>query len=320
MRRGIESRFGKSSTGDEVIAGHDLHGTLAVVTGAGGIGRETALAFARMGADIILGSRRDDELAEAKSEIARAAPGVSVYTARVDLSEPRSIVAFADTVTDLGRPVGLLINNAGVAGCPLAYNSLGVERHIATNFLGHALLSTLLVPALRKGGQARIVCLTSSAHQFTPVILDDLSFRRRPYDKFLAYAQSKTACVLHAIYLGASLLPYGITVHAVHPGVVQTDIIRHLTDEDREMLASLQATLYVKTIAEGAATTVWAAVEPQLGGVEPLYLEDCGVAPVLDLPADTDYGYGVLRHALDRDAAKRLWLTAEKLLGRSLLL
>ncbi|GGZ15120.1 SDR family NAD(P)-dependent oxidoreductase [Novosphingobium colocasiae] len=306
------------STALQAIAGHNLKGMLAVVTGSGGIGRQAALALAAAGAEVVLGGRRAADLRQAEAEIGAAVPGAIVEGLPLDLESPASVEHFAQAVLGRERPVSFLVANAGVAACPQSFNELGVERHFATNVLGHALLTALLVPALRAASAARIVCLTSSAHQFTPVVFDDISFRHRLYDRLIAYAQSKTGCVLLAVHLGSQLAQYGITVHAVHPGLVQTDIMRHLSDEDRLSIATMQAGIQPKTAAQGAATVIWAAVEPRLAGQPTRYLEDCSVAPLIDFPMGNDYGYGVMAHALDFEAAAQLWAWAEGTLSRDL--
>lgn len=145
------------STAFDVVAGHDLSGKLAVVTGSGGIGRQSALAFAAAGAEVILGGRRGADLREAEAEIRAGVPGAVVHGLTLDLEASASVEQFAQMVLDRGRPVSWLVNNAGVAGCAHSCNDLGIERHFATNVLGHALLSTELVPALRAAGEARIV-------------------------------------------------------------------------------------------------------------------------------------------------------------------
>lgn len=222
-------------------------------------------------------------------------------------------------VAQLGKRtarIDMLVNNAGIMACPLAYSRTGCELQFATNHIGHFLFSCLLAPALAAAGSSRVVTLSSSAHKYTPVDFDDLHFRRKPYDKWLAYGQSKTANILFALEFGRRLQDQGVRSFAVHPGVIVTNLIRHLDEGDfRHMKAESAAKrtrMVFKTVPQGAATSVWAATSPDLAGQNGLYLEDCGIAPEVT-PGNHDSGY--LAYARDGEAAGRLWQVSEEIVG-----
>jgi len=319
MQIAVPTRFDRGSTGEEVAAGADLRGKLVVITGgSAGLGKETARILSKAGADLFLGARSAAQLELAQREL--AVDGRRVFTHALDLMDPLSVDAFASAVLDLGRPVDILLNNAGIMACPLTRNALGIEAQLATDYVGHAQLTSLLAKALVDAPAARVVTLSSIAHHFSPIVLEDLNFDRRPYDKWLAYGQAKTADALLSVRVAEALGAKGVTALTVHPGVIQTDLLRYLTPEDmaesqRRYAASPEQATSFKSIAQGAATSIWAAISPDLEGSEPLYLEDCRVASLIDEP---NFAHGVLPHALDKVAAREVWRAAEKMLGRAL--
>jgi NAD(P)-dependent dehydrogenase (short-subunit alcohol dehydrogenase family) len=195
--------------------------------------------------------------------------------------------------------------------CPLTRTREGWELQLATNHFGHFLLTALLAPALRAGAPARVVTVSSRGHRFSPVVFEDLHFERRPYDKWAAYGQSKTANVLFAVELDRRLSRAGVRGFALHPGAIVTELGRHLSRDD---LAELRARspggrgLVWKQVPAGAATSVWAATAPELEGRGGLYLEDCHVAAPRR-SQDDDEGYEVW--AVDAQAAERLWAASE---------
>lgn len=326
MQSKVASPFNIDSTAEEVIGSIDLTGKLAVITGGStGIGKETARVLAEAGADLFVGARSREKLESAREEISSSKKG-AVNIAELDLMEPASADAFADAVLALGRPVDLLINNAGVMAPPLSRNSLGMESQFATNYVGHAILTSRLAPALLQAEEPRLISLASSGHHASPVDLDDLNYEQREYHKWKAYGQSKTANVYLALKVAKALGEKGVTALAVHPGYIMTELQRYLPEE--EMAAVLATTSEkaaksgseqigpaMKTIPQGAATTVWAATSPDLVGKGPLYLENCEVASVIAAPNMVS---GVLPYALDTSLAEQLWCKTEALLGRSL--
>lgn len=309
--------FGARSTALEVIAGHDLRGVEAIVTGgASGIGVETVRALASAGARVILAARNRaaaDEVAKAlRSDTGNDAVEVGV----VDLASLASVRAFVDRYLALGRPLHILINNAGVMATPQSYTEDGFELQFGTNHIGHFALAAGLMPALRAAGHARVVSLSSIGHRRSDIDFDDLNFRERPYDPFSAYGQSKTANTLFAIGLTRRHGADGITSNAVMPGGILTGLQKHMSREGQMALGwfdeSGNVTPRFKSTGQGAATSIWAAVAPELAGVGGLYLEDCGVAQ----PWTSEEPYaGYMPYALDPARAAQLWDVSEQLIN-----
>jgi NAD(P)-dependent dehydrogenase (short-subunit alcohol dehydrogenase family) len=242
-----------------------------------------------------------------------------VLAQELDLLSLSSVRAFAASVISRNRPVDLLILNAGVMACPLSRSPEGIEAQLATNYIGHACLSSALAPVLLKATEPRVIALSSTAHQMSPIVFSDINYERRAYDPWEAYAQSKTATALLAVKISHELGASGITAHALHPGGVMTGLLKHMTGNIAAELSSRYkfdtSNIKVKTIQEGAATSVWAATEPTLRNRPTCYLEDCRVAELLDAPI---YTRGVMRYALDGDNAAALWRAAEKMIGAKL--
>jgi NAD(P)-dependent dehydrogenase (short-subunit alcohol dehydrogenase family) len=234
-----------------------------------------------------------------------------------------SVRSFAAKVLDEHVVLNVLINNAGVMCTPFGRTADGFETQFGTNHLGHFVLTNLLVPALVGAGSARVVNLTSAGHGMGNVDFDDPNFERRPYDGWVAYGQSKTANILCALALDRRLCDHGVRAYAVHPGGIHTELGRYMTRADIDRLTARMKEsdegsggggFLWKTIPQGAATTVWAATSPSLSGVGGCYCEDCSIG----LPASPDRGVGggYQPYALDPDAAERLWLLSERLVGQ----
>ena len=305
-----EARFGAESTAIEVVAGIDLRGTTAVVTGASsGIGIETARALAAAGAEVTL-AVRDIRAGDGVAADIRATTGNdAVIVAPLDLADLASVRAFAAARTG---PLHLLVNNAGIMGGPLERTAAGWERQFAVNHLGHFALARALRPALRAaahdGEGARIVSVSSSGHGASGIRFDDLFFDRTPYDAGLAYGQSKTANVLFALEATRRWADDGIAVAAVMPGGIWTNLQRHWAPA---VLADMKRRYRTKTPQQGAATSVFVATRATLGPGTPAYYEDCHPARVV--PAIVDGVHGVVAHAIDPEAAARLWEVSERL-------
>ena len=316
MQREESSRFGFESTAAEVAAGIDLAGKTAVVTGgSGGLGAETARVLASRGARIVVGARDVAKAEKVASEIRSATGRDAVEVAALELGSRASIRTFAESVLISYPAIHLLINNAGVMACPLQRIEHGYEMQLGTNHLGHFLLTGLLAPALRRGAPARVVCVSSSGHRFSTVHFDDPHYQTRPYDKWEAYGQSKTANIWHALELDRRLAPHGVRAFAIHPGAIMTELGRHLEPADIETLrarASGGGGIRWKQVPQGAATQVWAATAPELDGRGGLYLEDSHVAgPSQDLNAQRGYA----PWAFDGEGAARLWPVSEQMVG-----
>lgn len=311
----LDSPFGPASTADEVLAGRDLTGRLALITGgASGLGRTAAMALVRAGARVVLGVRRP----EAARSTVGSVPGVEFE--ELDLTDLGSVKRFADRFLASGRRLDLVINNAGVMACPETRTAQGWELQFATNHLGHFALINRLWPALRDGQGSRIVSVSSGAHHNSAIRWGDLNFSQG-YNKWLAYGQSKTANVLFAVHLDQLGREFGVRAFSLHPGKILTPLQRHL--EQKEMVDAgwidAEGRLLdpsFKTPDQGAATHVWTAVSPQLEGLGGIYCEDCNVAEVA--PADHPGGGGVNRHAVDPAEAERLWALSAELTGTNL--
>ncbi len=309
-----ERRFGIASTSEEVLAGIDLSGRVAVVTGAGGgIGLETARALASRGAHVVL-ALRDPAASAAACESVRKAGAGGAEAVALDLADLASVRRAAEQIAARHPALALLINNAGVMGCGFGLTRDGFEQHFGVNHLGHFVLTCRLVPALRRGAPARIVNLSSAGHRFSEIRFDDPNFARGDYEKFAAYGQSKTANVLFSVALDRRLRDSGVRAFSVHPGAIATRLGRHLVPEDMELMRARSpgGRIDFKTPSAGSATTCYAATAPELEARGGAYLEDCRIAPVADDPAAVT---GVRSYAVDPAAAERLWALSEALVA-----
>ena len=312
MTQPVTSSFGAFTAAREVVASHDLTGKNVVVTGgATGIGVETARALAEAGAAVTLAVRNLAAGEAAADNINRTAKGAKTTVGPLDLSNLGSVRAFAE---EWGTaPLHILINNAGVMACPQGYTADDLEMQIGTNHFGHFLLATGLAPALRNGAadqgrSARVVALTSIGHRRSAIDFDDPHFRHRPYEKWSAYGQSKTANALFAVGFHERFKDEGITANSVMPGGIMTPLQRHLPREEMIAMGWIDEAGKLndrfKTPEQGASTSVWAAVGTELEDVGGLYLENCAQAP----PWSQDAPFvGVMPYALDPEAAERLW-------------
>ncbi|HET9379065.1 MAG TPA: oxidoreductase [Chthoniobacterales bacterium] len=318
----IHSGFGPTSTAEEILHGVDLSGKTAIVTGGySGIGRETTRALAAAGATVVVPARDREKAKQTLGDLPRVEQG------RVDLLDPDSIDAFAREFLASNRPLHILINSAGIMAAPLSRDARGHESQFSTNHLGHFQLTARLWPALLAARGARVVSVSSRAHQFAGVDFEDPNFQRRPYDRWQAYGQSKTANVLFAVELDRRAEPNHVRVFAVHPGAILTELGRYMTDDDLQRYGlsrdykpgSVPAGRSVaeggmfKTIEQGAATQVWCATSSQLAGMGGIYCEDVDVTGPLD--SKTALANGVASWAIDPDLAKRLWTLSEELTG-----
>ncbi len=309
--------LGPETTTDEILANIDLRNQVALVTGAsGGLGAETARALASRGAAVTLAVRDVAKGEQVAARIRESTSNPAIDVMGVELSVPESVRSFAKEYLASHDRLNLLINNAGVMACPLTRTPEGWEQQFATCHLGHFLLTCSLVSALEAGSPARVVNLSSGGHRFGTVDFDDIHFDSRPYDKWIAYGQAKTANILFSVELTRRLESRGITANAVHPGVIMTDLSRHLQASDLEVLKSRRGDrpMVLKSVEAGAATTVWAATAPELAGRGGLYLEDCQVSEPISSP-DAPRGY--TEYATNPEDARRLWAISEQLLGQS---
>lgn len=303
----ITTPFGFASTADQVIAGVDLSGQRAIVTGgSSGIGIETARALASAGADVTLAVRNLDAGRKVANAISASTNNPNVHVGHLELSDQHSVRAFT---ARWGGPLHILVNNAGIMALPeLERSPEGWEMQFATNFMGHFALTLGLHNALAAAGGARIVSLSSSGSLFAPVFFADPHFQFIPYTPFVAYGQSKTACTLLAVEATRRWAGEGIYANALNPGAIATNLQKHTgglkTPPERR-----------KTVQQGAATSVLLAASPLLKGIGGRYFEDCIEArTVSERPADF---IGVAPYAIDPAEAKRLWDLATSLIESS---
>jgi NAD(P)-dependent dehydrogenase (short-subunit alcohol dehydrogenase family) len=315
MAERITSPFGAKSTAREVVAGHDLSGKVAIVTGAAtGIGVETARALALAGAEVIIAARKPELGEEVANQINEEAGMKRASFGMLDLASLEAVRHFAHRWGD--RRLNILINNAGVMACPLSRTADGLEMQIGTNHFGHFLLSVLLAPNLvdgaeHSGHRSRLVSLSSIGHRRSGVNFEDPNYHDRPYDKWEAYGQAKTANSLFAVGFDKRFRGRGVNANAVMPGGIMTPLQRHLAIEEQQALGWIDEKGF-KTPEQGAATSVWAAVGDELEGIGGLYLEDCNQA----VPWSKEQPWvGVMPHALDPEAAERLWALSVETTG-----
>ncbi|PZG12636.1 SDR family NAD(P)-dependent oxidoreductase [Nonomuraea aridisoli] len=330
----IGTGFTAASTADDVLAGIDLTGTNVVITGGHqGLGIEATRALSKAGASVTVAARNPDRAAAALEGIER------VETSRLDLLDPASIDAFVARYLGSGRPLHVLLNNAGIQGGPLVRDERGYESHFASNHLGHFQLTNGLLPALRAARGARVVNLTSGAHRICDIRWADPNFLTGGYDGHLAYGQSKTANILFTVELDRRWADDGIRAYAVHPGIIVTtnlgpwrpegaaptlgfpvDALRAMGLLDESGRPVIDPDNEKKTPGQGASTGVFAATSPLLDGIGGVYLKDNDISPLDDEPKSVDLAAGalpsanVVPHALDPESARRLWELSEQLL------
>ena len=310
----LGSGFGPRTTARDVLGDRRLDGLHVVITGgSAGVGLETTRACAGAGAHVRVGAR---SLAKAQAVLAGVA---NVEIDSLDLADPASIDAFAARTLLSGHPVHVLLNNAGIMAVPLSRDARGFESQLATNHLGHFQLTARLWPALIAARRARVVTLSSRGHARSAVDLEDAHFIRRPYDKWIAYGQSKTANALFALALDVRGAASGVRAFSVHPGaIIETGLSSSLSPD--EMRAAVEAARKMpagfKSVGEGAAMSVWCATSPQLEDRGGVYCEDCDIA--IAVPADYPEPRGVRPWARDPEVAERLWRASEEWTGARL--
>jgi len=314
LQKPIGSTFNATSTTSDVIKGIDLKGKIAIVTGGStGIGLETIKTLSEAGATVIVPAR---DVEKAKKNLQGIA---NVEIEKMDLIDTNSIDSFAGKFLATGRPLHLLINNAGIMFVPLRRDANGNESQLATNYLAVFQLTVRLWEALKKAKGARVINVSSLGHHFAPFNFDDPNFEHRDYETLQAYGQSKTAVNLFSLELDNRAKPYGVRAYSLHPGNIWgTELAREAPLEilqqfgfynDKgnpvpEVIASL------KTIPQGAATTIWAATSPLLNEIGGVYLEDGDIA---ELAINSSTPNGVKPYSLDEASAKQLWKLTEEL-------
>jgi NAD(P)-dependent dehydrogenase (short-subunit alcohol dehydrogenase family) len=318
--------FGATSTTDEVLLGMNLRGKRILVTGvSAGLGIETARSLAAHGADVV-GAARDLKKAEAATtEVRRdaAAAGGSLELVALDLGNLKSVRASADELLAKGQFFDAIIANAGVMATPFGHTADGFETQFGTNHLGHFVFINRIAPLLRKG--SRLINLSSAGHRFSNVDLDDPNFERTPYEPFLAYGRSKTANILFAVEFDRRHRGRGVRAAAVHPGVIQTELGRHMDPShlegmikqmNNQLVAEGKGPFQWKTVPQGTATSVWAAVVAPADEIGGKYCENCHVGEVVaDSTTISGVSEGVRGYALDPNNAEALWKKSEEMVG-----
>jgi len=311
--------YDANSTTDEVLAGVNLQGKRVLVTGvSAGLGVETARALAAHGAQVV-GAARD----LSKAEKATAQIEGVLELIELDLASLASVRASADRLIADGRPFDVIINNAGVMAAPFGKTVDGFETQFGTNHLGHFVFTNRIAPLMREG--SRLVNLSSSGHRFSDVDLSDPNFEHTEYDPWLAYGRSKTANILFAIAFDKRHRGRGVRATAVHPGGIQTELARHLDPSyletavaqiNKELAEEGEAEFKLKSIPQGAATSVWAAVVASADEVGGRYCENCHVSDILAADQKISrVSEGVRAYALDPIRAEALWAKSEEMVG-----
>ncbi|XP_074588119.1 short-chain dehydrogenase TIC 32 B, chloroplastic-like [Curcuma longa] len=304
------SGFGSASTAEQVTAGVDASRHTVIITGgSSGLGAETARVMALRGAHVIIGARNMEAAKAVQKQIVQSTPAAKVDVSQLELSSLNSVRSFADQFLSKDLPLNILINNAGVMNCPFQLSEDGIEMQFATNHLGHFLLTNLLLEKMKStaesmGIEGRIVNLSSIAH--IGPYLEGIKFNKlndkNAYNDILAYGQSKLANILHSNELARRLKEEGanITANSIHPGLIRTNLGRHSV-AFITMLRAFTSVLW-KTIPQGAATSCYVALHPNMKGVTGKYFADCNEEKPSSL-------------ARDEALAKKLWDFSEKLVS-----
>lgn len=316
LQQPLGSGFNARSTASDIIKGTDLTGKIAIVTGGNtGIGLETTKILAAVGATVIVPAR---DMEKAKKNLLGIA---NVEIEEMDLIDPGSIDAFTKTFLASGRPLHLLINNAGIMWVPLRRDSRGIESQLATNYLAQFQLTARLWPALKKAGGARVVNISSQGHQFAPFDFNDPHFLNREYETLQGYGQSKTAVNLFSVELDNRARSSNVRAYSLHPGsIAGTELGRNASlelfqqmgfcDAEGNLLPEVAAAM--KSIQQGAATTVWCATSPLLNHIGGVYCEDADIAKIASDKMPTG---GVKPYSVDETNAKKLWKLTEEMTG-----
>jgi NAD(P)-dependent dehydrogenase (short-subunit alcohol dehydrogenase family) len=298
------TKLGSKTTAEQALQGRSLAGKTAIVTGASsGIGTETARVLALAGASVTLAVRSpkagEEVAAQLRASLPPSAGTISVEA--IELGDLVSVRAFAKRWLESSRPLHLLINNAGIMAVPKGTTAQGFELQVGTNHIGHFALTTALLPVLERSSPARIVTLSSALHTrgHGQRLLAALEKKETQYSPFGAYGDSKLANVLFVKAL-AKRLPPGVEAFSIHPGVINTNLSRSMGFQGA--LFRVLGGLFMKSIPQGAATTVFAATSPTLAGQSGAYLADCAVTPASS-------------EGQDAALAEQVWTLTERAVG-----
>jgi NAD(P)-dependent dehydrogenase (short-subunit alcohol dehydrogenase family) len=320
--------FGATSTTDEVLSGVNLKSKRFLVTGvSAGLGVETARSLVAHGAQVVGAARDLNKAKDATEEVRKdaAANGGSFELVELDLANLKSVRACADQLLKKGEPFDVVIANAGVMATPLGKTADGFETQFGTNHLGHFVLVNRIALLIRDGG--RLINLSSAGHRYSNVDLDDPNFERTPYEPFVAYGRSKTANILFAVAFDKRHQARGVRAAAVHPGGIRTELGRYaepgriekvIEQLNQQLATQGKGPFQWKSIPQGAATSVWAAVVAPAKEIGGQYCENCHVAHIVpDDASITVVSEGVRAYALDPKNSEALWKKSEELVGES---
>lgn len=322
LQKPLGSGFTATSTTADVIKGISLTGKTAIVTGGyAGIGLETVKTFVEAGAEVWVPARDVNKAAKNLEGIS------NVTIEQMDLMDAASIDAFADRFLATGKPLHLLVNNAGIMWVPLRRDSRGIESQLSTNHLGHFQLTARLWPALKQAGDARVINVSSFGHQIASFDFEDPNFQHREYGTLQGYGQSKTANNLFAVEFDKRAQAFGVRAYSLHPGSVNgtdlgreapMDLFKQMGTHDADGNLYAEVAKRLKTMPQGAATTVWCATSPLLNNIGGVYCEDCDVAVVDN--GDIEHKYddpttlrGVKPYSVDAANAQKLWQLSEEM-------
>ncbi len=312
----LDTGFGPQAAARDVMEGVDLAGKTAVVTGGySGIGLEVVKALSAAGAEVIVPAR-----SKARADEALASHGLAAAVIEMDLENLTSVYECAAEIGDAHNAIHFLFNNAGIMACPEGRVGPGWEKQFAVNHLGHFVFARELMPYLLNADGARMITTSSVAHKRSKILWDDIHFEQEPYDKWVAYGQSKTANALFALEVNNRRAKDGVKSFSVHPGPILTPIMRHITNEELVLMGWIkddgevteEAKGYIKTPDQGAASLLWAATSPLLEDRGGEYCEDCNIA-AMSTPEEPRWR-NVAEWAVDNDGAKRLWELSEAMI------
>jgi len=320
--------FNEETTALETVKGLNLTGCKIIVTGASsGLGIETVRALAKAGASCVMCARDMKKANEVARDIIKSTGNKDIQLEKLELDSLASVYSFVDRFLATKSPLHVLINNAGVMGVPLSYTRDGFETHFGTNHMGHFALTLGLLPSMKKAAKltgifARVINLSSTGHVMSNVDFNDVNFKHREYDEFVAYGQSKTANILFSVGLTNRFAHEGIVSNAIQPGAIMTNLQRHMSKEDlvkRGWIDENGKILWkFRSVEAGAATTVWAASSPDIEGKGGLVLENCSVSKkennMLNIVNNM---FGYMDYAVDERNVDKLWKLSEDLLKKS---
>ena len=319
LQKPLDSGFNSKTYADEITKDIDLTGKIAIVTGGySGIGIETTRALINSGAEVIIPAKRSEVAIKNLEGIVSKENVIEM-----DLSDLNSVKNFTDGYKENFNRLDLLINNAGIMACPETRIGNNWESQIAINHFGHFMLTKELMDMMADNDGARFVSLSSSAHSLTGMLWDDIHFLNSPYDKWMAYGQSKTASSLIAIEFDELMKDKGVRGFSVHPGGIMTPLQRHLQNEEMVTLGWMKedgslsdlAKNFFKTTSQGASTTLWCATSSSLNNIGGVFCEDCDIAKIKsEVDESMQRYFGVADWAVDIDEASKLWELTEKTL------